>query len=99
MLFFCFFHSGGLELLFNKVKAVDLRLPAQQGGIPLRDVLHAIRDELLKERPELFLLEDTVYVTLFLDACSAVNLNALSEQATWYSRADQRGGLGIGRWD
>ena len=53
--------SGGAELLFNKVKRHNLKLPlAQHQTWTLRFLIAWIRDNLLKERPELFVLGETV---------------------------------------
>jgi ubiquitin related modifier 1 len=50
--------SGGAELLFDKVKKHGISLPGKVKTI--RTLLPWIRDNLLKERPELFLKDDTV---------------------------------------
>jgi len=59
-------HSGGLELIFGNKKshqvtlsasAVDAAAPAQ---IPIVDLLNYMKDNLLTERPELFLQNNTV---------------------------------------
>lgn len=55
--------SGGLELLFGRTKAFrDLALPAGKEGGPMtmREALQWIRENLLRERPELFLAGDSV---------------------------------------
>ncbi|KAJ1658985.1 Ubiquitin- modifier 1 [Dispira simplex] len=55
--------SGGMELLFDKVKDHILDFPASLNGqtpSTLRDLLPWIRDNLLKEKPELFMAEGTV---------------------------------------
>ena len=54
--------SGGLELLFGRVKSFPrVALAPPPGGPPtMRDALRHIRAELLRERPELFLAGDTV---------------------------------------
>jgi len=52
--------SGGCELLFGKIKEFDLELP--ESVVTLRDLIAFMKDNLLKERPELFVSEDTVYV-------------------------------------
>ncbi|XP_046409726.1 ubiquitin-related modifier 1 [Neodiprion fabricii] len=49
---------GGAELLFEKKKN-ELNLPGDEEWT-LRRLLFWIRDNLLKDRPELFLLGDTV---------------------------------------
>lgn len=51
--------SGGLELLFEKRKQIDLAVPLKE-GFPLKDLLKYIRDKELKERPELFMQEETI---------------------------------------
>jgi len=51
--------SGGLELLFDKVKKHSVSLESKE-EVPLKQVLKHIKDNLLKERPELFLQDDTV---------------------------------------
>ncbi len=51
-------YSGGLELLFNKIKKYDVDLP--QTIVTLKDLLQYMKDNLLKERPELFLQESSV---------------------------------------
>lgn len=55
--------SGGLELLFDKIKKQSVSLFTKSKGdtsMVLKDVLFYMRDNLLKERPELFLQQDTV---------------------------------------
>lgn len=52
--------SGGLELLFGKVKKHNLELPITQSPLRLRHVVLWLRDHLLKERPELFVVDDSV---------------------------------------
>ncbi len=57
--------SGGAELLFGNVRSHDVSLPVADGdgtGWNLRRLLAWIRDNLLKERPELFLGKDGVSV-------------------------------------
>lgn len=49
--------SGGLELLFDKVKEHKLTVPA---GITMAAFLPLIRDTLVRERPELFMVADSV---------------------------------------
>ncbi|KAL8597539.1 Ubiquitin-related modifier 1 [Nucella lapillus] len=51
--------SGGAELLFANVKRHDVELPGSQTW-DVKALLPWIRDNLLKERPELFLQGDTV---------------------------------------
>ncbi|XP_062579252.1 ubiquitin-related modifier 1-like [Saccostrea cucullata] len=52
--------SGGAELLFDKVKKHDVELPNSEKKWKIRHLLTYIRDNLLKERPELFMQGDTV---------------------------------------
>ncbi|KAF2075684.1 hypothetical protein CYY_002997 [Polysphondylium violaceum] len=51
--------SGGLELLFDKKKTHTLEF-ADKDEIPLRDLILYMRDNLLKERAELFVVDNTV---------------------------------------
>lgn len=52
--------SGGAELLFNKIKEHNVSLPIKHKEWNIRDLLTWIKDNLLKERPELFLQGETV---------------------------------------
>ena len=54
--------AGGAELLFNKVKKHDIDLPDKADSKPwtLKDLIAWIRENLLQERPELFVLGETV---------------------------------------
>jgi ubiquitin related modifier 1 len=54
--------SGGAELLFNKVKHHKVTLPDRENNIPwtVRDLIKWISDNLLVERPELFIMRDSV---------------------------------------
>ncbi|XP_039762933.1 ubiquitin-related modifier 1 homolog [Pararge aegeria] len=60
--------GGGAELLFDKVKKREVELPALKKYFPdcqtdkwtIRELLLWIKDNLLKERPELFLQGDSV---------------------------------------
>lgn len=52
--------SGGAELLFNKVKEHEVLLPKDENPWNIRRLLIWIKDNLLKERPELFLQGDSV---------------------------------------
>lgn len=52
--------SGGLELLFDKVKRAEVETPA--GVATMKDLIKWMRDSLLKERPELFVSGDSVCV-------------------------------------
>ncbi|XP_033221441.1 ubiquitin-related modifier 1 [Belonocnema kinseyi] len=51
--------GGGAELLFDKTKKYEVELPAGEEWT-LKRLLIWIKDNLLKERPELFLQGDTV---------------------------------------
>ncbi|KAK4028669.1 ubiquitin-related modifier 1 [Daphnia magna] len=51
--------SGGAELLFGKIKQHIINLPAGETW-SMKKLLSWIKDNLLKERPELFLQGDTV---------------------------------------
>ena len=53
--------AGGAELLFNKVKKHDIDLPDQLSKPwTLKQLIAWIRDNLLQERPELFVMGETV---------------------------------------
>ncbi|KAL5011328.1 hypothetical protein ScPMuIL_009879 [Solemya velum] len=52
--------SGGAELLFDRVKKHDISLPSQDKSWTLQCLLAWIRDNMLKERPELFMQGQTV---------------------------------------
>lgn len=54
--------SGGLEILFDhkKKQKVVLEHIGDDGVLPLRDLLEYMRDNLLTDRPELFMQQDTV---------------------------------------
>ena len=55
--------AGGAELLFDKKKTHDIELPTSEPNAEawsLRRLIAWIRDNLLKERPELFVLGETV---------------------------------------
>ncbi|XP_045509021.1 ubiquitin-related modifier 1 homolog [Colias croceus] len=60
--------AGGAELLFDKIKKREIELPALKKYFPdcqnekwrIRDLLVWLKDNLLKERPELFLQADSV---------------------------------------
>lgn len=54
--------SGGCELLFNKVKTHDLELPAAVKT--MKDLIMWIKDNLLCERPDLFVAGDSVYASV-----------------------------------
>jgi len=51
--------SGGLELLFDKEKFHTKELP-NKDSMSLKEFVLWIRDNMLKERPELFVVEGTV---------------------------------------
>ncbi|XP_067867952.1 ubiquitin-related modifier 1 isoform X2 [Heterodontus francisci] len=51
---------GGAELLFNGVKDKHITLPSQSTPWDIRQLLVWIKNNLLKERPELFIQGDTV---------------------------------------
>ena len=51
--------SGGLELLFGGVKAHSVELDGRN-EVPLRELLAHVRDNVLQERPELFMQGDSV---------------------------------------
>lgn len=53
--------SGGAELLFNRIKTHNIELPMNEGGDwRIRDLIKWIRDNLLCERPELFVQGESV---------------------------------------
>lgn len=53
--------SGGLELLFGKVKRFDVDVPeGASGGLTVGGLIAWMAANLLKERPELFISGDTV---------------------------------------
>ncbi|CAG5136073.1 unnamed protein product [Candidula unifasciata] len=52
--------SGGAELLCGNVKKHSLNLPKQEHKWKIRDLLVWIRDNMIQERPELFMQGDTV---------------------------------------
>ena len=56
--------SGGLELLFSNERKHSVNVPSIHGGQPtdLAYLILYLRDTLLKERAELFVENDTVYV-------------------------------------
>ncbi|EGC31354.1 hypothetical protein DICPUDRAFT_89691 [Dictyostelium purpureum] len=51
--------SGGLELLFDKKKVHQIEF-SDKNEIPLRELILYMRDNLLKERAELFVVDNTV---------------------------------------
>ncbi|KAI9105702.1 ubiquitin-related modifier 1 [Phlyctochytrium arcticum] len=61
----CLQFSGGMELLFNNEKEIQAVLSTSDphfasGPISIRQLLPWVRDNLLKERPELFMQGETV---------------------------------------
>jgi len=52
--------AGGAELLFGKQKVHSIDLPDSQTAWTIRTLLVWIRENLLRERPELFLQGDSV---------------------------------------
>ncbi|XP_063920906.1 ubiquitin-related modifier 1 [Zophobas morio] len=52
--------GGGAELLFDNKKAHPVTLPAKEKHWIIKDLLTWIKDNLLKERPELFLQDESV---------------------------------------
>ncbi|KAI9142008.1 ubiquitin-related modifier 1-like protein [Paraphysoderma sedebokerense] len=56
--------SGGMELLFDNIKSMAITLPEtseyEEGKCSIRQLLPYIRDNILKERPELFMDGETV---------------------------------------
>eukprot|EP01102_Stenamoeba_stenopodia_P012926 TRINITY_DN4125_c0_g1_i1.p1 TRINITY_DN4125_c0_g1~~TRINITY_DN4125_c0_g1_i1.p1 ORF type:complete len:112 (-),score=18.61 TRINITY_DN4125_c0_g1_i1:103-390(-) len=50
--------SGGLELLFDKIKMHDIELKEDQ--VNISQLLVWMKNNLLKERPELFLTDESV---------------------------------------
>ena len=52
--------SGGAELLFGHIKQHNVKLDASSEKWNIKNLLVWIKDNLLQERPELFLQGDTV---------------------------------------
>ncbi|XP_039939392.1 ubiquitin-related modifier 1 [Hirundo rustica] len=52
--------GGGAELLFDGVKKHQVTLPCQQEPWDIRNLLKWIKQNLLKERPELFMQGESV---------------------------------------
>uniref|UniRef100_A0A1B6GC70 Ubiquitin-related modifier 1 homolog n=1 Tax=Cuerna arida TaxID=1464854 RepID=A0A1B6GC70_9HEMI len=52
--------GGGAELLFNKVKKHSVQLPGSSKPWTLRKLLVWLKENLLTERPELFVQGETV---------------------------------------
>nr|XP_026651400.1 ubiquitin-related modifier 1 [Zonotrichia albicollis] len=56
----CFYFRGGAELLFDGVKKHQVTLPCQPEPWDIRNLLKWIKQNMLKERPELFLQGESV---------------------------------------
>ncbi|KAJ1500793.1 Ubiquitin- modifier 1 [Coelomomyces lativittatus] len=54
------YFSGGTELLFGGIKSTHIDFPFTLGKATLKDLLPWLRDNLLKERPELFMDGNTI---------------------------------------
>ncbi|XP_071701140.1 ubiquitin-related modifier 1 homolog 1-like [Rutidosis leptorrhynchoides] len=54
--------GGGLELLCDSVKihSVNVDLPVEEKKLTMKHLLAWVRSNLIKERPEMFMKEDTV---------------------------------------
>jgi ubiquitin related modifier 1 len=54
--------SGGMELLFGNQRRVEVDVPVTStvASLTIGDTLGWLRDNLLKERPELFMKDDTI---------------------------------------
>ncbi|CAG8506080.1 4893_t:CDS:2 [Ambispora leptoticha] len=55
--------NGGMELLFNNLKQKTVEIPASMNNsnpTTMKDLIRWIRDNLLQERPELFVSGETV---------------------------------------
>ncbi|XP_017778987.1 PREDICTED: ubiquitin-related modifier 1 [Nicrophorus vespilloides] len=52
--------GGGAELLFGNKKKQEVILPAKEGEWTLKDLIFWMKDNLLQERPELFIQDDSV---------------------------------------
>ncbi|XP_073454097.1 ubiquitin-related modifier 1 isoform X2 [Aquarana catesbeiana] len=52
--------GGGAELLFEGIKKHQVTLPSRSDPWDIKHLLVWIKDNLLKERPELFIQGDTV---------------------------------------
>ncbi|ORX52969.1 ubiquitin-related modifier 1 [Piromyces finnis] len=50
--------GGGMEILFNNTKEREIELP--DSVVNIKDLIAYMKDELLQERPELFVLNDSV---------------------------------------
>jgi ubiquitin related modifier 1 len=54
-----------MELLFDNQRSIDVDIPmtaAIGSDMTVRDAMIWMRDHLLKERPEMFMKDDTMYV-------------------------------------
>ncbi|KAH3742298.1 ubiquitin-related modifier 1-like [Dreissena polymorpha] len=56
----CIEFGGGAELLFGKVKTHEVNLPDKEASWTIKDLLTWMKDNMLKERPELFIQGETV---------------------------------------
>uniref|UniRef100_A0A1B6D505 Ubiquitin-related modifier 1 homolog n=1 Tax=Clastoptera arizonana TaxID=38151 RepID=A0A1B6D505_9HEMI len=56
----CIEFGGGAELLFNKIKKHQIRLPSDKKPWTIKTLLVWLKNNLLSERPELFLQGETV---------------------------------------
>ncbi|KAI8105173.1 hypothetical protein M9435_000343 [Picochlorum sp. BPE23] len=55
--------SGGMELLFDNQRSIDVDIPmnaAIGSDMTVRDAMIWMRDHLLRERPEMFMKDDTI---------------------------------------
>ncbi|XP_033122081.1 ubiquitin-related modifier 1-like isoform X2 [Anneissia japonica] len=52
--------SGGAELLFDKVKKHDVKLKKEDETWTIKNLLKWIKENLLKERPELFIHGESI---------------------------------------
>ncbi|RZF48070.1 hypothetical protein LSTR_LSTR002136 [Laodelphax striatellus] len=52
--------SGGAELLFNKIKKHNVSLPKSEIPWTIEKLLVWIKDNLLAEKPEMFIQDDSV---------------------------------------
>ncbi|XP_063287484.1 ubiquitin-related modifier 1 isoform X1 [Pelobates fuscus] len=60
LMFLSSYFSGGAELLFDGIKKHNVTLPNQSNPWNIRQLLVWIKQNLLKERPELFIQGETV---------------------------------------
>ena len=92
--------SGGLELLFSNQKSQTVEIPTMADDKPtnVNYLIHWLKDNLLKERGELFVDNDTVWVMHHFSRVSCVfNTDSCALQATRNSSLDKRHRLGVGR--